>query len=188
MKLDNIVKDFIEIEANLLKTAHFVSNQIGAFKQFEFTIDNCNLTTNLSEFNNLSSCIYYFQIVHWPQGCNPVSFKQKIQLLKNRKSNRLKLPQINIENNSNILYVGKSNGLFSNRLKQHLCSTSKQTYALHLSELKQFFGSMKLILHYTQVDNDIYKQQQYANQKRILEIIETALHQNLKPILGRRGH
>ena len=83
------------------------------------------------------------------------------------------LPKVN-ERESTVLYVGKTDSNFGNRLNQHLGFGPEKTYAL---QLVHWAKDLQLRLHYAYVDAE----------GDLLEHQETVLHKGLQPVLGRSG-
>lgn len=81
--------------------------------------------------------------------------------------------------------MGKSTGNFKTRLKQHLGGYSHSTYSLQFSSWTDKLKTMKIDLYYTQVDFNTAKNH---NTNDLLELLETALHLEHQPFLGRSGH
>lgn len=184
--LKKAFEEYLEFHNEELKIAQdLIENEV-EFKTSEISVDS-----DLSEFN-LKHVLYYFEIPDELEKtaeelCNIIS---SVKLKNKKKKDEFKLPQVNLKNafekDNRVLYVGKSAGKFSTRLKQHLGGESKKTYALHLKEWNKMFKTDKLIklkLHYISFESLIKD-----GNKSILELIETSLHYKLKPILGRTGH
>jgi len=139
-----------------------------------------NVQTNV---NSKNSILYYINITVGEVDKIKAEVAKYKSLYTNAKdSNQRSLPQINNDNDSNCLYVGKPNKDFINRFKQHLdlplCS--KSTYALHLAAWSKELN-LELTLNYCIINLP-------EERKHLLEEIETLLHNELKPILGRKGH
>ena len=94
------------------------------------------------------------------------------------KSKKMALPQINKGRTSNILYVGKTNCNFPSRLRYHLGLVESKTYALHL---KHWAKDFSFTLHFAKLCFP-------AGEIKYLELMESALHNSLQPLLGRSGH
>ena len=127
--------------------------------------------------------LYYFII---KSSCNFIEIRNRIETLKS-KSKRNKeyraLPKNNTSNYNllnNVLYVGKTNKDFYNRFRTHLGLGSKITYALHLNCWTTDLD-LDIELHYAKVNID-------DSLLHYLEQMESVLHDNLNPILGRSGH
>ena len=105
---------------------------------------------------------------------------------KNRKS-FIALPKVNYDEfktKNNCIYVGKTNSNFISRFEYHLGVTKgKSTFALHLNEWNKILKpkvELRFTLYYSVID--LKEKIQY------LELIESSLHNHLKPILGRESH
>ena len=173
---------------------NYCANQIKSLKRIE------ELATDSIEFSSVSfntktlfplndykykKVLYYFEINEKKELGKIIC--DRISKYKKAKYNELKLPKVNSElaiKGNNTLYVGKSNGNFSVRLNQHFGKESDKTYALHLENWKEIIGQdVKLKLYYISFENIIEDEE-----NDLLELIETSLHNSLKPILGRTGH
>lgn len=71
------------------------------------------------------------------------------------------------------LYVGSSTTGFKTRLKQHLGYGGGSTYALHLCHW--FEGKIRITAH------------EYDEPKQVIQLIEDALSNRLKPMFGKMG-
>jgi len=182
-KLTDGFKEFSKEYTSKLKEAEKI---ISSMEDFSMQTINSS-HTNFSIFDQ-KHVLYYFEL---PKGFGFSPNEICSVISKEKEDNKtLKLPKVNASNangeKNRILYVGKSSGKFSTRLKQHLFNNSKSTYALHLSEWQRIFNTEKelnLNLYFVSFSDKIKE----AN-KDVLEIIETSLHYQLKPILGRTGH
>lgn len=131
---------------------------------------------------NNTSVLYYFSF----DACNMEQVLIKAQNQKNIKVTTgqqvaRSMPKINKSNKdicNGILYVGKTNANFISRFKHHLGLIDSNTYAL---QLKYWATSFQLSLFVAPFNLE-------SNQLPYLENLETALHQSLKPLLGRSGH
>jgi len=139
--------------------------------------------TDLSIFE-LKNVLYLFVISDWGEVKNGAELCSAISKLKADKNNP-KLPKVNTHQEKNILYLGKSIGNFKTRLRQHLGGYSHSTYSLQLSCWSDKLKTMKIDLYYTQVD---FSTTIGHNTNDLLELLETALHQEYQPLLGRSGH
>lgn len=179
--LKKSVDDFCEKQIDSVNRIKIISANSKLFEAVEFST---NRLLNHTDFK-IKKVLYYFEIVEEKEISKTIC--KKITERKAINSSDLKLPQVNMENaesGSKILYVGKSLGLFSTRLKQHCSDESKLTYALHLKLWKKIIGKdVALKLHYISFDDVITNEE-----SDLLELIETSLHNSLKPILGRTGH
>jgi hypothetical protein len=141
------------------------------------------LENNLSQkgLNPDTSVLYYIEITTKDKKSHLVKTVAKRKKTKRNSSKFLALPKINTyDEESSILYVGKTNKNFLNRFKQHLGLASPTTYALHLNRWACDLD-LHLVLHYALLkltDNEL----------PYLEQLETALHESLKPIFGRSAH
>lgn len=148
---------------------------------------------NLESFRK-KGVLYYFQILNEVPGFSK-DICQAVERLKKDVKFKPKLPKVNTENSSingkenDVLYVGKSSGYLHTRLRQHLGNESEKTYALHLNQWKRHpvLSRVKLKLYWTQVNVAKYYKES-KRQQELLELLETGLHRELKPILGRSGH
>ncbi|MCU4176441.1 hypothetical protein [Carboxylicivirga sp. N1Y90] len=174
----SIINDFVETEKQELEKLKPIANKIGCFKSV--TISSSS-TLELSKFKIKN--VLYFLTLDPSESLTASTISKNISKEKADESSSLKLPQVNpieFSSTERVIYVGKSKNLFSNRLKAHLGEASEKTYALHLNRWKKIVGKeVELILHYASIDKITDKQ---------LELLETALHYKLKPILGRSGH
>jgi hypothetical protein len=139
----------------------------------------------LKSKNITSTCsvLYYFE---FHKSINPQNILDKVTPVKKiRKESKtdkyVALPRINNQNAKDcngILYVGKTNTNFPSRLKHHLGMVDSDTYALQLKHWAKSFTFTLNIAVISFEKDDI----------RYLEQMESVLHYNLKPILGRSGH
>ena len=158
------------------KLPTFLSIEIDCSKLDNSAVESIlNKVFSVKQYNSLQ-CLYYFQV--FDLAVIP-KISKNVQNLKDGK-NVIKLPQVNEHLESPILYVGKTNKNFQNRLKCHLSASQPATYALHLSEWATEIN-LTLRLHYCFVESNVINNE-------VLEHIETIMHQQLKPILGRQGH
>lgn len=181
--LKNSVLEFCKKESESLER---VGKIIQNFTDFEIIEFYSNKLFKHEDYK-LKKVLYYFELMEHNKDINGQIICKKIDKIKQSKNNELKLPKVNFNNielNNKTLYVGKSLGFFSTRLKQHFGGESKKTYALHLNKWHDIIGSdVKLRLYYTSFEKIINDEE-----NELLETIETALHQKLKPLLGRTGH
>lgn len=166
------------------------ANKIEDFKKMDFTV----LQTELVDLEalKLKNVIYLINIAHFGENLNQKSFCNRIKKIKDTQK-KIKLPKVNFENISNentVLYVGKSSGSFASRMKQHFGKGSKKTYSLQIDSWMMYpeLCDMKLELYYTSIDFEKLDIHEHEEQKQIIEFLETALHNNYKPLLGRAGH
>lgn len=179
--MKKLVDAFCEKQIESINRIKTIAGNSKSFNVVEFSTSNL---LNYTDFK-IKKVLYYFEIAEEKEISKIIC--KKITERKTLNGSDLKLPQVNMENaesGSKILYVGKSLGWFSTRLKQHCSDESKLTYALHLKLWKKIIGKdVALKLHYISFDDVITNEE-----KDLLELIETALHNSLKPILGRTGH
>ena len=92
----------------------------------------------------------------------------------NHKNN--KLPQINHNSTSKVLYVGSVLSNFKGRIKQHLGFGSKSTYSLKLGKwaIKE---KLDIVIEYFVLEN--------TNSVITLRLIENILANSLKPQFGK---
>ncbi len=173
--LKDTIQEYINNQRNDLNLAEIITDKIKSFSKIECT-SSCP-----PDFNELllKNVLYYFELVEE----SPSELEICEMIVKAKSITKIKFPKVN-NNKGKILYVGKSTGLLSNRIKQHFSSGSKHTYALYLKEWKDIFGKeVRLNLYYINLNNLLQVDSQH-----ILELFESALHFKLKPILGRTGH
>lgn len=134
-----------------------------------------------SGVSRFTPVLYYFKIKNETK-----EILKKVINLKKFKitSGKYKaLPKINnleANNVSNILYVGKTNSNFISRFKYHLGLGSSKTYSLQLLHWACELN-LELVLYYSIMSLP-------KNEIKYLEQLESALHLSLKPVLGRAGH
>lgn len=175
---------------NQLDKMLLAANNITAFKKVDIDVihtDKVDL-----EVLKLKNVIYLINIADFGENLNQLSFCNRIKIIKETQK-KLKLPKVNFENIPNentVLYVGKSSGSFANRIKQHLGNRSKKTYSLQMDSWIMYpeLCNMKLELYYTSIDFEKLNIHEPAEQSQLIELLETALHANYKPLLGRAGH
>ena len=153
-------------------------------KDFEFVNLSSDKPIDCTKFN-FKKVLYFFELDESDDKCEIIC--NKIKDRKKLKKSELKLPKVNFENltvGNKILYVGKSLGPFSERLKQHLGEGAEKTYALHLNKWKDNLDiKAKLKLYFTSFEGIIKD-----NENNLLELLESSIHFKLNPILGRAGH
>ncbi len=125
--------------------------------------------------------IYYFKLA---SKCDKKALINEIQIFKSSEDNSkaLKLPLVHGHFDSDILYVGKSQGDFLTRTKVHFGFTGDKTYGLHLKKWFDIIGispDLTLQFYYAPIE---------VKDENLVELIESSLHLKLKPILGRSGH
>ena len=137
--------------------------------------------TEINKIEKMSNVIYYIEIYDF-QDFQCDTFLKKFKKFKDSNKKKIKLPQINKESKSKILYVGKSSTDFQTRINCHYGNKSLSTYSIHYKTWsdKDFFKNLKFRLYYYQFQRPIHKD--------VLEIIESAFHFKFNPLLGRSGH
>lgn len=160
------------------------------FKKVEFDFLNYN-KIDLKSLD-LKNVIYVFKIRDFGEKGNNISFCNRIQTIKETRK-KVKYPKVNSNNavdENTTLYIGKSSGSFKNRIRQHLGLVSEKTYSLQLQSWLQFsdLSQVKLELYYTSIDFEKLGIKDHEEQKTLIELLETALHNHYKPLLGRSGH
>ncbi len=141
------------------------------FKMVLLEVENSGVLRN-------TAVLYYFQLVDTNK-IDPIV--ERIRELKSGGKTKYSLPKINSTidlPSRSILYLGKSQKNFRERLKQHCGFGSSSTFALHLLKWAKPLG-LDLSLHYTIFPTTAPLHIQIQ--------IETMMHQNMKPILGREG-
>lgn len=192
----NLKKDidaYILEQNELLKKLETLTPEFKKFNTFIFKIEDCK-GLNLEKFD-FENTIYLMEIIDFGAFENVNKLDGAKNLLKyidrrKKENKKIKFPKVNeLEEKSNILYIGKSNGNFKTRLQQHLQSSSEKTYALHLCNWEpQKCAGFKICLHYATINSPIFDGLTKNTKKILLEMAETALHQSFKPLLGRTGH
>lgn len=188
--LINPAKNYKASIVNQLDKMLLAAEKIEPFKKINIDV----LYTEKVDLESLKTknVIYLFNITEFGENLNQLSFCNRIKRNK-AYSKKIKLPRVNFENITNentVLYVGKSNGSFANRIKQHLGKGSKQTYSLQIDSwiIHKELCNMKLELYYTSIDFEKLNIHDHEEQKQLMELLETSLHNNYKPLLGRTGH
>lgn len=182
-ELEENLKEYIEYKNKDFENAKDLIKYIG-----DFTITDISSLTEIFFDFKFKHVLYYFEI---PTNITALKICEVIDTEKKKvkkAKEEFKLPKVNFKNaeipNNKILYVGKSSGNFSTRLKQHIGRGSRKTYALHLKEWNKLFGKeISVKLHYVS-----FEKKMDESNKHLLELLETSLHYKLKPILGRTGH
>lgn len=175
---------------NQLDKMLLAAEKIEPFKKINFDILH---TENVeSDILKIKNVIYIINIAKFGENHNQLSFCNRIKRIKDTRKN-IKLPQVNFENISNqntVLYLGKSSGSFATRIKQHLGKGSKKTYSLQMDTWIMYseLCDMKFELYYTAIDFEKLDIPEPEEQSQLIELLETALHHNYKPLLGRTGH
>ncbi|WP_313578152.1 hypothetical protein [Chishuiella sp.] len=136
------------------------------------------------EIGMLENCIYFIQLNNI-KNSDVETICEHITNLKT-EDKTTKYPRVNgnIGNGlNNILYIGKSKGKLQSRFNSHLKPTPKGTYGLHLENWHEQFKHIEFKLYYASVD--LCEEDKDTD---ILEILESGLHLQVKPLLGRSGH
>lgn len=188
--LINPAENYKSSIVNQLDKMLLASEKIEPFKKIDIDV----LHTDKVDLEDLKlkNVIYLINIVEFGENLNQLSFCNRIKRIKDI-SKKVKLPKVNFENIPNentVLYVGKSSGSFANRIKQHLGKGSKKTYSLQIESWMMYpeLCNMKLELYYTSIDFEKLDIHDHEEQKQLIELLETALYNNYKPLLGRTGH
>lgn len=178
----------LNLESDLKQAEDILPNNFKVIKFNTKDLENRKLIEKkMSEYGikNRTPFIYYFKIKDCFDRKEVVS---KIKLFKeNHKkgtTNYLALPKVNITTLNECLYLGKSEDELLTRLRIHFGYTSHGTYGLHLIkwfENLEISNHFDIELHFTNIELVIEK-------IHLLEVLESALHYELKPILGRSGH
>jgi hypothetical protein len=183
-----IVSYKLKLKADLFEAENIIPKNFQVFefntkelenrKKFEKKMSELGITNGIP-------FIYYFKIKDCFKREEIVlkikSFKENH---KNGTPDYLALPKINETTLQECLYVGKSEDELLTRLRVHFGYTGNGTYGLHLIKWFQNLGisnHFDIELHFTKIELETKK-------KHLLEILESALHFELKPILGRSGH
>jgi hypothetical protein len=187
INFENLASKYIDNKQEFFGKLQKAASDIGAFecvsinKKFE-----SSLKDEKFEINNV---LYFFKIKNDDDFSATIC--SEIKKLKANKEVLKKLPKVNkAHEGDKILYVGKSSGVFSNRLNQHFGNGSNQTYALHFDLWKDIalLKDLEIELYYLSIDLESYHFKNKSEESECLEYLETILHLNLKPILGRTGH
>ncbi|MGV0923959.1 hypothetical protein [Empedobacter tilapiae] len=138
------------------------------------------------EIGMLENCIYFIQLNNI-KNSDAETICEHITNLKT-EDKTTKYPRVNgiTENGlNNILYIGKSKGKLKSRFKSHLQKTPKGTYGLHFENWinEKKFKHIDFKLYYASID--LCEEDKDTD---ILEILESGLHLQVKPLLGRSGH
>ena len=136
------------------------------------------------EVGRLENCIYFIRLNNMKANDAENICKHINELKSSDKTT--KYPRINSltpKSKNDILYIGKSKGKLQARFKSHLTATPKSTYGLHIDNWVDQFKHLNFQLYYAQVDLD-----KEDIDSDILEILESGLHLQAKPLLGRSGH
>ena len=186
MELNKFIQHRIKyIQKKKEELEYLLIFEMPEFKSLHFSCcdidgDGLYLKSLLEKLNlkKESKIIYYIKIdsVHSAE-----EIIKRVSKEKSKKSNKVKLPLVNSACiNSDVLYVGKTNSNFPSRFATHLCLNNPSTYALHLEYwTKQL--PLELTLWFAEIDLD-------KESIKYMEQLESILHDQLKPILGRSGH
>lgn len=195
MKVDlkSITQNYIEQKQKTFEELMKAASEVADFKTVPFNYHKLE-KEDLKQYN-INQVIYFFRITNLSKGLPWRICEEVIKLKKNNKI-KYKLPLVNEDNakgahsNNKILYVGKSSGNFSLRLVQHLSRESEKTYALHLKRWADnpLLKTVQLELWFTVVDTEKYDLRNKKEKLAFVELLESALHLHLKPIMGRTGH
>ena len=142
---------------------------------------NLELPENVGKLEN---CIYFIQLNNI-KNSDAETICEHITNLKT-EDKTTKYPRVNgnIGNGlNNILYIGKSKGKLQSRFNSHLKPTPKGTYGLHLENWHEQFKHIEFKLYYAPINLN-----EEDKDTDILEILESGLHLQVKPLLGRSGH
>jgi hypothetical protein len=193
LEFKNAINSYVDIE---IKRLEFIRNFVApTFNKLNFNLSQIeNQKENLIEeleknkIDKTSSVLYYITL-ETEEKIKNISAKInafKKKHTKNKKS-YIALPKVNydeFQNEHNCIYVGKTNSNFISRFEYHLGITKgKTTFALHLNEWNEILKpktDLIFTLYYSTIN---------LNEKiHYLELIESSLHNHLKPILGRESH
>jgi hypothetical protein len=125
-----------------------------------------------------SAVLYYFEL---KDSRKSPEILKRIQELKSSTDNIHSLPRVNTtieDDSSTVLYLGKSQKNFQERLKQHCGLRSHSTFALHLIAWAKSLA-VELNLNYS-----IFP---FAANMDLQVRIESMMHGSMKPLLGREG-
>ncbi|MBK7042045.1 MAG: GIY-YIG nuclease family protein [Bacteroidetes bacterium] len=166
-----------------------IAKDIASFKKIEIDIQTCQ-DINLSDFE-VDHVIYLFKLTNLTKEFDDCKFCKEFSAIK--KKAKYKLPQVNEINttkNNDVLYIGKSSGLFSTRLRNHFSSNSLKTYSLQLPQLakQKKLQHLKMEMYYSNIDYAKHSITDHDLKKELLEMLESSLHLQHKPLLGRSGH
>lgn len=101
------------------------------------------------------------------------------------KKNSKKVPKWNEGSNKDFFYIGKSNDL-KKRIKEHTDTASPGTYALKLKEFKKCFSDFEYKVHIFYPKDLDQKNSSISNYRAINELVESVLHDSLKPMIGNK--
>lgn len=175
------VNSFVKHQQDSLTKIESLANKIGKFTCLKFS-SSSEVDLEKLKFSR----VLYFITLDKDEEISGSEIYERINQ-KKEEDKELKLPKTNKSNaidSNRLLYVGKSFYDFSTRMKQHLGLGSEKVYALHLNKWKKIFDKeIKLNLCYISLEKLINKDEDH-----VLELLESAIHFKLKPILGRTGH
>ena len=181
--IKNAAKSYIE---NLTATLERVAKYSEGISFQKIKLDFVDYQESHLKILDKSNGIYMIAL---SENCSikPEKICSKVNSFKKNKT-KYKFPKANDVNcykGNKILYIGKSKGNMKKRIEAHLGFANPATYALQLKFWAQdaYLKNAELEIHYAFVgmaDEDI--------ETDILEILETSLHKNYKPMLGRSGH
>lgn len=185
----------IDLKSNILNYKNKIIKQFDLISLLsKQNLDFKKHTINLIEPNNidlslfdLKNVLYLFKVSDWGEVKNGTELCNAISTMKADKSYP-KLLKVNSDNGKKILYLGKSTGNYKTRLRQHLAGYSPSTYSLQLSSWTNTFVPMKIDLYYAHIDFPELKNMTLAENHDLLEQLETSLHLEYQPLLGRSGH
>ncbi|XXQ67877.1 GIY-YIG nuclease family protein [Neisseriaceae bacterium B1] len=147
--------EMVEIELSITQGGNFITNE------------------QLNKIKDINTAIYIISLKDGDAGKIYQLLKEIKEEKEKSKKEKVCYPKTS-ENLSNILYVGSSQNLLT-RLKQHLNTTSKSTYALHMN--RWFTGNIKIKV--IKFDSIVTPD--------ILQIIEDSYAYELKPMFGKTG-
>ncbi len=189
LEIQNNIGSYIYHQVKQLNILKRISSEFLPFQEIDFDIADCALLD--LNYLNLYHSIYLIQVREFGEVINGGNFCKIIEKVKEKNKKKFKLPKINFENSgSKFLYIGKSTGSLKLRLEQHFKSNITKTYALHLCRWNdnEKLRNMKFTLYYTSLDFEKFGIEERSQQKDLLEMAESALHKEHKPLLGRSGH
>lgn len=145
-------------------------------KYLQQLIENCKIAMAITpcrefimkdpdDLDGINSAIYVIEQVDGDEKETFVDYA-RFKQAGLRSCSRLNAP-------SKVLYVGSSNANIRRRISQHLGNGNPSTYALHLSH---WFRGQTLITIKV-----------YDQPREILQLLEDALSEELKPAFGKQG-
>ena len=178
-----------KVENQLEQLIH-IADKFEVFRSIEFAVEDSD-KVDFSLFD-ISNVVYLIQIADFGNAVNGRRLCSSIAGLKKKSKIKFKLPKVNVPSDGDsVLYIGKSSGSFKNRMEQHLLGKSETTFALHLNKWNNYpkeFEGLRFKLYFTEIKFNQLGIDDKNEQKDLLELVETSLHQNYKPLLGRSGH